>query len=193
MTSAAISAWRGTRTNHLDQLEEAHAALRTGGAGRQWKTEQINLAMLVRLTSEFQGFARDLHDEAADTLAVGLAAGDLAVESVLRGAFIRERTVDKGNPHPSGLAKDFLALGLQLWPQLRSVSADAPEWNVRLGRLVETRNAIAHDNAVQLAKVEADGMRLRQFRTFQSYRRSMGKLAEAMDTVVTAHCQSLCP
>jgi hypothetical protein len=160
-------------------------------AGRQWRTGQINLAMLVRLTSEFQGFARDLHDEASGVLAVAIADGDPVRESILRAAFTRERTLDRGNPHPAGLGKDFLAIGMELWPDLTAASPDAKTWNTRLDQLVRARNAIAHDDVAKLRKLETDGVRIHQFQTFMSYRMSIRRLVETMDTVVMAHCQSV--
>ena len=49
---------------------------------RRKATEQLNWALALRLAGEFQGFARDLHDEA--TIALAGTAVTPALESVLQ-------------------------------------------------------------------------------------------------------------
>lgn len=58
MSSAALTSWRTDRAARLDRLVAAHAAVGGAGPGRRWVTEELNHALILRLASEFQGFAR---------------------------------------------------------------------------------------------------------------------------------------
>ena len=53
----------------LDELEGVHASLTGTAPGRRWITDQLDRAYLVALSSQFQGFCRDLHSEAAAAIA----------------------------------------------------------------------------------------------------------------------------
>lgn len=64
MVSAALTQWRTGRASKLSNLLSAHVAVGGSKAGRRWATEELNHAIVLRLASEFQGFCRDLHDEA---------------------------------------------------------------------------------------------------------------------------------
>jgi hypothetical protein len=61
--------WASARTDRIKRLRAAHQTLGGTGPGRRWVTDELNHALILRLASEFQGFARDLHDES------GLFAG----------------------------------------------------------------------------------------------------------------------
>jgi hypothetical protein len=75
MTSVALQAWRSTRANRLDRLQSAHTAIGGSGPGRRWLTEELNHALILRLAAEFQGFARELHDEVSMAIADSLSGG----------------------------------------------------------------------------------------------------------------------
>jgi hypothetical protein len=68
MTSVALNAWRSTRAGRLDRLRSAHTAIGGSGRGRRWVTEELNHALVLRLAAEFQGFARDLHEESSPVI-----------------------------------------------------------------------------------------------------------------------------
>src|ERR1700682_173538 len=53
------------RRLELDEIVEAHRAVGGSGRGRRHATEQVNHAYAVLLSSQFQGFCRDLHSECA--------------------------------------------------------------------------------------------------------------------------------
>jgi hypothetical protein len=61
VTSAALRNWKTDRAAHLDRLLAARRALR--GMNRRWVTDELNHSLILRMASEFQGFARELHDE----------------------------------------------------------------------------------------------------------------------------------
>lgn len=76
MTSAALVTWKTGRASRLDRLEAAHAAVYGTGDGGRRLAGGLNRALILQLAAEFQGFARDLHDEARYALVGELAAGD---------------------------------------------------------------------------------------------------------------------
>lgn len=65
MTSAALAGWQEERAERLAQLVDAHQSVGGSGPGRRVGTEQLNWALILRVASEFQGFARQLHTESA--------------------------------------------------------------------------------------------------------------------------------
>jgi hypothetical protein len=83
MVSAALSEWRSRRDAKLRNLLDAHIAVGGSGAGRRWATEELNHALVLRLASEFQGFCRDLHEEAVGRLVETAAPTDLQPQQVL--------------------------------------------------------------------------------------------------------------
>src|SRR5438477_12133485 len=72
MPSQAYRRWVRTRSMELDQIQAAHTRLGGTARGRRYTTQQINRAYAVLLASQFQGFARDLHTEAADYLVAAI-------------------------------------------------------------------------------------------------------------------------
>ncbi|HQU43183.1 MAG TPA: hypothetical protein PK867_10240, partial [Pirellulales bacterium] len=81
----------------LDELEAAHRSVGGTGRGRRYATQQINQAYAALLSSQFQGFCRDLHRECADYLVQSLTG----VLARAFGALLGEnRKLDRGNPTP---------------------------------------------------------------------------------------------
>lgn len=66
MPSESLIAWQGSRAAELDELEAALRAVGGIGRGRRHATQQLNQAYAVLLSSQFQGFCRDLHTEVSD-------------------------------------------------------------------------------------------------------------------------------
>lgn len=65
--------------------------------GRQYATEHLNLTLFVSLAAEFQGYCRELHDDAAVAFTdrFGTASGPWT--DVVRSALVRNRKLDQGN------------------------------------------------------------------------------------------------
>lgn len=84
MVSAALIEWRTTRSGRLDNLVKAHRAITGGTTGRKWLTTEINHSLILRLASEYQGYCRDLHDEAIDAVLSCKCSADQAMSSVVR-------------------------------------------------------------------------------------------------------------
>lgn len=121
MASASLKRWSTDRAAELDQLEAAHAAVGGARRGRRWATQQVNHAYAVLLSSQFQGFCRDLHSESIDYFVS--AVNPIILRSVLRTEFAFSRQLDRGNPDPGNLGSDFNRMGLFFWAQVQSDDA----------------------------------------------------------------------
>jgi hypothetical protein len=64
----------------------------------------------VLLSSQFQGFCRDLHSESATLLAESVRP--VALRSVLRAQLLSGRRLDRGNANPANIESDDSRLGL---------------------------------------------------------------------------------
>ncbi|MGV9971129.1 hypothetical protein [Nocardia beijingensis] len=178
--------WNGDRRKALDSLESAHTAVTGGRRGRQYATEHLNLALFVSLAAEFQGFCRDLHDEAAEAIASQVGAPGDAVVVLFRSALTRARGLDKGNAQPGALGNDFYILDIPLWDDLEAkYPTRKKQWNATLTSLNEARNAIAHRNDDQLAKVKLKHPL--NLATFRRWRSSLNGAAAGFDYVVGAY------
>ncbi len=63
MPSLSLQKWETIRSSELDEIENAHSSVGGTTRGRRYGTQQINQAYAVLLSSQFQGFCRDLHSE----------------------------------------------------------------------------------------------------------------------------------
>jgi hypothetical protein len=110
MPSTSLQNWIGARRVALDELESAHLSIGGAGRGRRYATEQINHAYAVLLSSQFQGFCRDLHSECAALIAQ--AAGSPTLQDIVRTALVENRRLDRGNPTAGNIGLDFKRFGL---------------------------------------------------------------------------------
>ncbi len=113
MPSASLSRWESKRVAELDEIEDAHKVIGGSGRGRRYATQQINHAYAVLLSSQFQGFCRDLHDEAVDYLVAALQP--VAMRTAVRELLTEGRKIDRGNANAGNLGADYGRLGLKLW------------------------------------------------------------------------------
>ena len=190
MPSAAYANWTGDRSDRLDQLISAHGAMGGGGPGRRWRTEQVNWALVLRLAGEFQGYCRDLHDDAVDFFVVS-ASPNLRISSVLRAQLTSNRRLDRGNAQPDALKHDFRSLGIDLFREIQAASpVRGPQRWLALGQLNKARNAIAHANYAELAGLRNDGYPI-TMRTISTWRSQVDGLAQTMDDVVAGALDAL--
>jgi hypothetical protein len=165
-------------------LRAAHQALGGTGPGRRWVTDELNQALVLRLASEFQGFARDLHDEAGVFVAARLAPGNRQLQDSLRIPYTFNRKLSQGNADPGTLGNDFGLFGIALWAELHSRFQDrARDWNQKLAALNMARNGIVHDDGAKVARVQADGWPL-TLRSVDRWKSALDGLARGMDHVV---------
>lgn len=183
MPSLAFHGWSARRAAALDAIEHAHRSVGGTGPGRRIMTQQLNLAYAVLLSSEFQGFSRDLHTECADHLVASVAS------PVLRATYgdnlVFGRKLDTGNPNVGNIGSDFNRFGFSFWA---AVDAEHPRNLQRRGvleRLNRWRNAIAHSNfAPEMFRGGRPSLHLSEV---QGWRRACDGLARSFDNVLRAH------
>lgn len=146
--------------------------------------------MVLRLAGEFQGFARDLHDEATAFVRHEVAAFNPQVANMLQVLLTERRRLDSGNPHPGSLGADFGRFGIRLWHVLDAQDARNVARQRHLEHLNTARNGIAHGDAVQLNSLEQAGVRL-DLATLRTWRRAADQLALQIDKVVADHLARL--
>lgn len=190
MTSAALVDWSTTRATRLDNLLAAHRALGGGTPGRKWLTVEINHSLIVRLASEFQGFCRDLHDEAIAAVLREKFPYDYAMGPLVRALLENSRKLDSGNASWGNVGADFARLGISLKDELSErYPRKYPKWVTKLDRLNDARNAIAHDDRTRLADCIA--VQPLTLSTFHSWRSALTEVASGLDAVVGAYLKDL--
>jgi len=179
MSSNSLTKWRNERSRSLDEIQAAHATVGGTARGRRYATLQINYAYAAILSSQFQGFCRDLHSESIDYI---VAKVPLSYQAFMRVEFVWNRSLDKGNPNPGNIGNDFNRLGILFWPNVLALDARNDRRREMLGKAIDWRNAIAHQD---FSKVGGDPtLHLTQVR---AWRRSFGALADHFDNAMRDH------
>jgi hypothetical protein len=182
--------WEAARANRLDELESAHQLMRGSAVGRQWRTEALNVALMLRLAAEFQGFVRDLHDLSSDTLAGWSSPSQPAVQNVIRTSFRSNREIDRGNAKADALSRDFGRFGFKLWDELPKRTLRAADLKGSLERLNKARNGLAHADETKLAELRSEGYPI-ILDTFRKWRRHLQLLATHLDAELSAQLGTL--
>jgi hypothetical protein len=180
MSSVALRNWRSTAQAALDEIEAAHEAVGGSGRGRRYATLQMNHAYAMLLSSQFQGFCRDLHTEAVDELAK--AATPVGLQPVLYVVMMQGRKLDQGNPNAGNLGSDYSRLGMQFWTQVGAVDSRRDARQQALDELATWRNAIAHQDWSKVGN--SPKLQIQQVR---AWRRNCAALARAFDKAVGQH------
>jgi hypothetical protein len=183
MPSAALNQWRSVRVSRITRLRRAHTAYLRTDYGRRTGAEEINHSLVLRLASEFQGFARDLHTEAVAAVVAQLAPADPFRQEVLRAPYVSARQLNRGNATPAVLRYDFQLLGLHLWPALRAHDVSADVWQKNLDALNQARNGLAHADDTKIAAVVASGWSM-TLSSIDVWQNSLDALAGALDDVL---------
>jgi hypothetical protein len=188
--SPAHQRWRTERCAALDSLERVHEKMTGNKRGRQYATEQLNLALFMSLAAQFQGFCRDLHDGAAVQIANSLAPGNDEQISVVRNALVRRRKLDVGNASPGGLGNDFAVLGMTFWADVHSAyPKKGAKWNTTMDDLNQVRNAVAHSHEAKITEVRRKHPL--SLATFKKWRSSLHGAVYGFDKVVGTHLHDL--
>lgn len=180
MSSAALQSWETLRAAELDEIERAHRAVGGTGRGRRYATLQVNHAYTVLLSSQFQGFCRDLHDECVAFLVANVAPA--AFRPALQADLVLHRQLDRFNPTPGSLGADFSRLGLPFWDRVRGHDSRTPRRMEMLTELNEWRNAIAHHDFTSVG-----GSTILQLATVRAWRSACVGLARSFDAVLKSH------
>ena len=141
MPSNSLVRWRGERAAALDEIEAAHAQVGGTARGRRYATQQINRAYAVLLSSEFQGFGRDLYSECVDHL---VAAAPPHLQGLVRSQCLWGQPFGRRNPQASAIGSDFGRLGLPFWDDVYGIHVHNRRRRALLDELMAWRNAIAH-------------------------------------------------
>lgn len=186
--SYPLHRWQTERRGAVNVLANAHQDIGdVPGPGRPPEFGRpLAHAYILRVVAEFQGFARDLHDLAADRI-VDMAGVPNVHRAALVAASTMGRRLDRGNADLRALKDDFKRLGI---PALSArLAAHDQRWDVdkdALDDLVRLRNALAHGNRTDLDRLRSTG--LRDTRTWAQRRLpSLNRITRALDRVVWDH------
>ena len=140
------------------------------------------------LSSQFQGYCRDLHEEAAEfvvTQATSTAAWPLMSDAhdLLLENLVLHRQLDSRNPTPSAIGADFNRFGLELWGELQRRDPRTARRRILLGDLNDWRNAVAHQDFSPRGTVRG----VLKFTQIQRYRRVCETLARSFDRLLGKH------
>ena len=185
MASKSLQRWHQARRIQLDEIVQAHRAVGGTGRGRRYATEQVNHAYAVLLSSHFQGFCRDLHTECVQHIVQKVPA---PLQNVVRGEFVRDRKLDRGNPNPGNIGADFARLSLLIWDKVRALDRRNDGRKRLLDVLNNWRNAIGHQD---FDPAKLGGRTTLRLQDVNGWRRACDQLARAFDKVTRSHLKAL--
>lgn len=184
---AALQNWSVGRAAALDEIENAHRSVGGAGPGRRYLTQHINQAYAMLLSSQFQGFCRDLHDECAAYLVTPVAS--VLLLAIYRSNLLFGRKLDTGNPNPSNIGSDFNRFGIAFWPAVDADSVRNPQRRLALEVLNRWRNAIAHNVfAPDMFKGKRPSLHLSEV---QDWRKACDGLARSFDNGLRGHLHAV--
>lgn len=186
MPSVALLIWRTVRQIDLDALEAAHRSVSRSGRGGRHAAQQINQAYTVLLSSQFQGFCRDLHSECADYFVQTVPAG--IQRTALRNALVQNLKLNAGNPNPGNIGSDYNRFGLAFWDEVKNLDIRNQARQDRLDTLNTWRNAIAHQDFDPAKLGGTTVLRLQQVR---DWRNACNQLASAFEEAMRSHLQAV--
>jgi RiboL-PSP-HEPN len=185
MPSHSLLRWFGERSDALDEIADAHAQVGGTERGRRFATQQINHAYAVLLSSQFQGFCRDLHSECAEFVVV---SSPIHLRTILNTQLNLGRALDKGNPNPGNIGADFGRFAVSFWSEVQSDNSLNQRRQQYLEELNTWRNAIAHQD-FDAAKL--GGTTILHLTTVRQWRSSLNGLSVSFDNVMYSHLQTL--
>ncbi|MCD0453116.1 hypothetical protein LO762_28620 [Actinocorallia sp. API 0066] len=176
MTSTVLTDWRDKRRARLEALWAVYDD-QTDPARRA----QIAQVLVVKLAAEFQGFARQLHDQAIAYMAASAAPDDPDLVILYCHAMSADRALNRNNPGPDTLMRDFKRIDVTLWPAADSTYSR--EQRGQLRQMIDVRSAIVHDDQPKLARLVAGELDEARIKAWQN---SLDTLAGEMDDEVGA-------
>ena len=186
MPSKSLETWRTVRAKALNEIVAAHRMVGGTGRGRRFATQQLNHAYAVLLSSQFQGFCRNLHAECIEHL-FGMVL-PLNLADIVRQEFREWKKLDKGNPNPGNIGSDFGRFGLKFWDAVIQHDSQNANRKKELESLNEWRNAIAHQD-FDTAKL--GGVKTLRLSQVSQWRRACHTLAKSFDEVMSGYIQSI--
>ena len=184
MPSVALTSWTTARAARLDHLAWVHRSAGIIDLGGPAVKKVLLRSLVLALASEFQGFARELHDEAAEFLASTIARGNQGQFEVVRNNLVIGRGLDRYNAKPDTLTADFGRLGIaNLWNDIADAVVSGERWRHQLEKLNEARNAIAHDKQNRLQSLAVQGFPITA-RTIRSWRVACNGISRHTDMIL---------
>jgi hypothetical protein len=175
MPSFAMGLWQ---TNRLPRLAALDGQL--AGAPPSVLTDENLRALVAMLSAHFQGFCRDLYDEAALAFATALPGPLSAVAQAQSRAQVALGT---GNPNLQNLTRDFDRFGFALKVELDRNPASALRLN-HLALMNQWRNYVVHHGTTAPSGPPLD---LQMVRTWLA---SLDELAAELDRIVYDYFQT---
>lgn len=161
----------------------------TGGLrGRPRDITELNHALFLRLAAEVQGFCRDLHDEAIDSICTPTQISSPDLMGAFRTQLVNGRKLDFGNAVPGNLGNNWARFGMTLWPDLRAAypgKFGGRYWHGQLEWLNSARNGIAHNDPDKISAVHATHPLT--LKTFRTMRGRFDRFADALDRTTAAY------
>lgn len=185
MPSDALLAWQNERVPRLQNVEADCLYLELLHAADPDRVQEYVRSYAVLLSSEFQGFCRDLHTECADRLVDSVNPD--ALRGVLRLQSIYGRKLATGNANAGNLGADFNRYGLDFWPAVLALDPGHAARQHRLAMLNAWRNAIAHHN---YDPADLDGTTTVTILQVRDWRTDCDALATAFDAILASHLQA---
>lgn len=142
MPSDALIAWRTVRVPRLNNVEADCLHLAALYPADPDRVQEYVRSYAVLLSSELQGFCRDLHSECAKKVVASVGA--VPLRTLLRSQCLYARKLDTGNPSVGNLGADFNRYGLDFWPAVLALGPAHAARRHRLAMLNAWRNAVAH-------------------------------------------------
>jgi hypothetical protein len=184
MPSGSFSRWNTTRKASLDGVEQAHQRLGPSRPGIVALRQHVVQGYTMQLSSQFQGFCRDLHSECTDAFANNV--NPPIVRQVVRAYFLQGRKLETGNPNPGNLGNDFNRFGLVLWARMTAHDAGTTARKAFLEGLNLWRNAFGHQDFTDPDLGGRTSVTLVEVR---AWRKACHELAVTMDAVMLNHFQ----
>jgi hypothetical protein len=144
MPSFSLGKWRTVRSASLDTIESAYNLATGAAAGRRSRARKMNQAYALLLSSEFQGFCRDLHTECVQAVVRTLPS--VGLQELMRDGLLLGRKLGSGNPNPGNIGADFGRFGPGFWGRVEAAHPRNPRRKQLLEEMNRWRNAIAHDD-----------------------------------------------
>jgi hypothetical protein len=190
--SVALEEWRGTSARALDEIESLHRLAEGAWQHGSALTEQITYVYAALILAHFQRYCRGAHTEATKALVEAMPLPGLAV--VLEDLLTEGRHLDRGNPTPTNLGRDFGRFGFNFWEAIEADDRHNGTCRRELDRLCDWRNGVVHGD---IPGKRASGRLVPSDLSLDAcrgWRRAVGALVISIDRAVAKQCQSLgCP
>jgi hypothetical protein len=129
-----LQTWRTDRAHRVDALVRLHHRVAAMTEIPALAVEQLGPMLVVTLAAKWQGFARDLHDDAVKHIVADVRKTHVPAGDRLEALLLRRRRLDRGNADHSALNDDFRLLGInRLWDRIQQYDAQAMDLRYKLG------------------------------------------------------------